>query len=153
MRLPLRLVAAGGLLLAVVLPAARAELYGLSMVHNSPVEDKLVRITSTGGNYTEVSGPLKTETGTDDLRAVDTSRGVYYFLGDTHAGATLVGLQLTDGAQVCKQVIPLSEVGFVGLGQSMTYVWTPRTPPPQLSSRISSQGSASLTDYLRLSGP
>ena len=28
---------------------------------------------------------------TGDLRAVDTKRGVFYFLGDTHAGTTLVG--------------------------------------------------------------
>ena len=119
----LRLAAAAALLPA----AAQAKLYGLSMVHNGPAQDKLVRIDSTEGNLTELGSPLGPEhgamTGTDDLRAVDTKRGIYYFLGDTHAGTTLVGLQLTDGAQVCAGSVPLTEVGFVGIGQSLTYDW------------------------------
>ena len=57
---------------------------------------------------------------TGDLRAVDTKRGVFYFLGDTHAGTTLVGQALADGALVCAGAVPLKEVGFVGMGQSMT---------------------------------
>ena len=53
---------------------------------------------------------------------MDTKRGVFYFLGDTHAGTTLVGQALADGALVCAGAVPLKEVGFVGMGQSMT-VW------------------------------
>ena len=95
----------------VLLPAAvRAKLYGLSLVHNSPAQSKLVRIDSTEGNVTELGAALGPEHGamsaTSDLRAVDSKRGVYYFLGDTHAGTTLVGLKLRDGAQVCAGTVP-----------------------------------------------
>lgn len=104
-----------------------AKLYGQSMVHNSPVQAKLVRIDSTEGNLTELGDPMGPDHGamgaTSDLRAVDTKRGVFYFLGDSHAGTTLVGQALADGALVCAGTVPLAEVGFVGLGQSMTFDW------------------------------
>jgi hypothetical protein len=117
---------APALLVVMMLPQeAHGELYGLAMVHNGPVQDKLVRISSVTGNMTYLGAPLGPDngamTGSDDLRAVDEKRGIYYFLGDTHAGATLVGLQLADGAQVCGGAVPVKEVGFVGLGQSLTY--------------------------------
>ena len=96
---------------ALLLPSmALGSLYGLSMVHNGPSQDKLVEISAVLGNVTyfgDALGPAHgAMTGTDDLRAVDTKRGIYYFLGDTGAGTTLVGLQLSDGAQVCSGTVP-----------------------------------------------
>jgi hypothetical protein len=53
---------------------------------------------------------------------VDTSQGLFYFLGDTSAGTTLVALDLTDGSEVCSSVVDgLQEVLLVGLGQSLDF--------------------------------
>ena len=73
------------------------------MVHNGPVQDKLVRISSVTGNMTYLGAPLGPDngamTGSDDLRAVDEKRGIYYYLGDTGMGATLVGLSIANGTE------------------------------------------------------
>ena len=46
---------------------------------------------------------------------------MYYYLGDTSDGATLVGLNLKDGELTCTSPIAVREVGFVGIGQSLNY--------------------------------
>jgi hypothetical protein len=118
-----------------------AKLYGLELVHNSPAQPALVEIDAAGGNMSFVGtgAGLGELAACGDLRAVDTKRGIYYFLGDTSAGTTLVGLSLKDGTQTCKRTIPLKETGFVGFGQSLNY----DGPNDQLViSGLSTQGNA-----------
>jgi hypothetical protein len=101
-----------------------AKLYGLELVHNSPAQPALITIDDTTGNMSYVGDGkgLNELAATGDLRAVDPKRGIYYFLGDTSAGTTLVGLSLKDGTQTCKKTVPqLKEIGFVGFGQSLNY--------------------------------
>ena len=59
--------------------------------------------------------------GTGDLCAVDAARSVYYYLGDTSEGTTLVGLNLKDGSLACTSLVAVREIGFVGIGQSLNY--------------------------------
>lgn len=45
--------------------------------------------------------PLLQElSGTGDLAVIDAKRKVFYYLGDTTKGTTLVGLSLVDGSEV-----------------------------------------------------
>ena len=41
-----------------------------------------------------------------DLCAVDRDRGVYYYLGDTPDGTTLVGIDTATGAELCSRAVP-----------------------------------------------
>ena len=103
-------------------PASEASgLYGMTLVHNGPAQSALFSMDSASGNISLISGGQKAMTATGDLRAVDKKRNIYYYLGDTHAGTTLVGLDLTTGNLSCSSVVPLKEIGFVGIGQSLVY--------------------------------
>ena len=107
---------------AAAAAAAGATLYGLNMIGNGPTRGALASIDPSTGNVTMVSGAqLPADSGTDDCRAIDSKRGLYYYLGDTHAGTTLVGLSLQTGTPKCQSTVPLKEIGFVGIGQSLKY--------------------------------
>ena len=93
----------------------------MTLVHNGPAQSALFSMDSASGNISLISGGQKAMTATGDLRAVDKKRNIYYYLGDTHAGTTLVGLDLTTGNLSCSSVVPLKEIGFVGIGQSLVY--------------------------------
>ena len=96
-------------------------LYGLTLVANGPAHAALMTIDPAAGNVTLVGPSLDTNPGTDDCRAIDTKRGIYYYLGDSKAGAVLVGLSLADGTVQCSSDVPLREIGFVGIGQSLKF--------------------------------
>ena len=98
--------------------AALSPFYGLALASNSPATFALVQLDAAGQG-TQI-GPSHSELfGESDL--VASANGIFYYLGDTSAGTTLVGLNLTNGVKVCSKAVPLSEVGFVGLGQSLSY--------------------------------
>jgi hypothetical protein len=99
-------------------PAA-GHLYGLSLEHNSPAMPGLVEMDVVTGAVTRVGAPHRAMAGTGDLGVIDQRRRVFYYLGDTSEGTTLAGVSLADGSEVCNCSVPLREVGFVGLGQSL----------------------------------
>ena len=51
------------------------------------------------GGVTIVGPDHHALSGTGDLSTIDTKRGLFFYLGDTSAGATLVGMTLTDGTE------------------------------------------------------
>lgn len=114
--------------LATVLSVAASSprLWGLGLTHNSPAQVSLLTADSATGALEVVgfepnaSSPIQLAAA-GDLYAVDAKRRVYYYLGDTPAGTTLVGLSLDDGAVVCVQPVALTEIQFVGIGQSLDY--------------------------------
>ena len=114
--------------LAAVLSVAASSprLWGLGLTHNSPTQVSLLTADSATGALEVVgfepnaSSPIQLAAA-GDLYAVDAKRRVYYYLGDTPAGTTLVGLSLDGGAVVCVQPVALSEIQFVGIGQSLDY--------------------------------
>eukprot|EP00939_MAST-03C_sp_MAST-3C-sp1_P002575 g2575.t1 len=93
--------------------------YGLTLVTNGPATFGLVEIEAATGNESVVGPAHKELFGCSDLVAI--AHGVLYYLGDTMDGATLVGINVTDGSKACSRVIPLEEIGFVGLGQTLDY--------------------------------
>ena len=98
------------------------QLYGLSLVKNPPTRAALNKVSAATGNVTVLPGPpAEVLFGTSDLVAAVPKHGLFYFLGDSSGGATLVALNLTTGAAVCNKVIGLSEVGYVGIGQTLDY--------------------------------
>jgi len=99
--------------------AAKSGLYGLTLVHNSPVKEGFFSMDLTSGNLTLIGDSITQEAATGDLRAIDKKRSIYYFLGDTHAGATLVGIDMSSGSVACSSTVPLQEIGFVGIGQTL----------------------------------
>ena len=93
--------------------------YGLTLVTNGPATFGLVRVDGTSGEGTVV-GPAHAELfGCGDL--VTIAHDTLYYLGDTAAGTTLVGLNITDGTEACSRALNLREIGYVGLGQSLDY--------------------------------
>lgn len=97
-------------------PCARP---GVALWKNSPVREKLLSLNVTTGEAHERTGVLPAIVGTDDLSVA--ADGVYYFLGDTASGATLVGIDIASGEAICKASVPLREIGFVGIGQTLDY--------------------------------
>ena len=104
---------------AAVAASAPSGLYGLTMTHNSPVEVHFFNMDLMSGNVTLIGDPIMPETATGDLRAIDKKRSTYYFLGATHGGTTLVGIDMASGSVACSSVVPLPEMGFVGIGQTL----------------------------------
>jgi len=106
--------------------AARAcsavNLWGLGMVHNSPEMPALVRIDSATGGASLAGPGLSPLAATGDLAAVDSKRGVLWYLGDTSAGTTLAAVSLVNGSLVCQRPVPVREIGFVGFGQSLNFL-------------------------------
>ena len=70
----------------------------------------------SAGNVTQVGPALNPMDGTGDLGTIDSTRGVFFYLGDTSGGATLVGLSMQDGTISCSVHVPLREISFVGIG-------------------------------------
>ena len=104
----------------------QAELVALSMVQNSPVGYKLTSVNETTGELSFLGGDAQQThmelAGTGDLCAIDEALGVWYYLGDTSAGTTLVGLSTIDGSEVCSSTVAsLREIGIVGAGQSLDF--------------------------------
>lgn len=99
--------------------AVQPSLYGLALVANSPTKVGLARIESDTGNTQLIGGPHDETFAMGDLAAV--ANGILYYLGDTSAGATLVGLNMTSGAKVCSTIVDVAEIKFVGIGQSLDY--------------------------------
>ena len=93
--------------------------YGLSLFSNSPATFQLNVLDSSTGNGTAVGPSHSEEFGMGDLTTI--ANDIYFYLGDTSAGTTLVGLNISNGAQVCAKTIALSEIGYVGIGQSLDY--------------------------------
>jgi hypothetical protein len=112
-----------GALLLLAPASAASTLFGLAMVHNSPEMPALVRIEASTGSA-KLAGPgLSALAATGDLAAVDSKRGVFWYLGDTGAlGTTLAGVSLTNGSLICQQAVPIREIGFVGFGQSLNFL-------------------------------
>ena len=99
----------------------QAALYGTELMENSPARSGLVMIDEENGNVTKIGQIFSQESCTGDLRAIDSKRNVFYFLGDAH-GPALVALNLTDGTVVCSKTVPqFKEIEFVGFGQSLDY--------------------------------
>eukprot|EP01043_Picozoa_sp_COSAG02_P021375 COSAG02_NODE_1084_length_14692_cov_214.338724_9_plen_294_part_00 len=96
-------------------------LFGLTMTANSPSKGSMCSVDPATGNVTLIGTTLPADSGTDDCRAIDSKRGLYYFLGDTHQGTALLGLSLEDGSVQCSGTVPLKEIGFVGIGQGLKY--------------------------------
>lgn len=96
-------------------------LVGLTMTANSPTKGSMCSVDPATGNVTLVGATLPADSGTNDCRAIDSKRGLYYYLGDTHQGTTLLGLDLKDGSVQCSGTVPLKEIGFVGIGQGLKY--------------------------------
>lgn len=113
--------------------------YGLTLVTNGPATFGLVQLDGATGAG-KVVGPAHKELfGCSDLVAV--AHGVLFYLGDTSAGATLVGLNLTDGTEVCsKPAAGLEEVGYVGVGQSLDF--DPKTDTLVLSGLVNRTSAA-----------
>eukprot|EP00757_Euglenozoa_sp_SAG-D1_P018094 gene18094-5724_t len=101
--------------------SATGTIYGLALTQNGPGRMSLSRIDTTTGNVTIFPTKFSQEDGMGDLNAADESAGIYYYLGDTPAGTTLVGIDMKTGTQACSGTIPLIEHGFVGLAQSLDY--------------------------------
>ena len=103
---------------------AVAGLYGLSLVHNSPSQPGLVRFDAKTGAATLISPPPVGMSlplaATGDLNELDASSGVMYYLGDTGSGTTLAALNVTDGTLLCTRHIAVQELGYVGIGQSLS---------------------------------
>jgi len=125
-------------------------LHGLVLAHNGPSEPALVDIDYTTGNVTVVGQPMKVEQATGDLGTIDSKRGIFYYLGDSSLGTTLVGLSLKDGSMACSTAIPFREIGFVGFGQSLDYdaatdelILTGIAMPSSVTSNNSSNSSKS----------
>lgn len=93
-------------------------LYGLALVTNGPATMGLATVDGSGA--TKMIGPAHSELfGCSDTVAI--AHGMFFYLGDTSAGADIVALNLTDGSKVCSKNIELAEVGYVGLGQTLDY--------------------------------
>ena len=86
--------------------AGAASLYGLAMVHNSPVEVALSVVAPATGTVTVVGLPLTEVFGMSDLVAV--AKGLLFYLGDTQQGATLVGVSLSNGSKVCTKHVDVA---------------------------------------------
>ena len=96
-------------------------LYGLALVANGPAKFGLTLLDPTSGAAVVVGGAHSTLFGEGDLVALDGARGLLYYLGDSPRGATLVALNTSDGGEVCSAAVALREVGFVGLGQTLSF--------------------------------
>ena len=59
--------------------------------------------------------------GMGDLTTIDSEKRIFYYLGDTSSGTTLLGLNMKDGSVACQGVVPLREIGYVGIAQSIDY--------------------------------
>ena len=94
-------------------------LHGLALVANGPAKNALVTIDSATGAASVVGPPHAELFGPGDLVAL--AHGVLYFLGDTKRGATLVGLNLSTGIELCSTAVDVAEIQFVGIGQSLDY--------------------------------
>ena len=106
-----------------MLRSALGGLYGLAMVHNSPEMPALIHVNATSGLETLAGPALTPLAATGDLVALDTSRNVLWYLGDTSMyGTTLTGVSLSNGSVICEQAAPFREIGFVGLGQSLNFL-------------------------------
>jgi hypothetical protein len=75
--------------------------FGLALVANGPAKAGLITVDTVTGNTTVVGPPHSELAGTGDLGTVDTKHNLYYYLGDTYQGATVVGLNLADGTKAC----------------------------------------------------
>ena len=94
------------------------DLFGLTLASNGPATFALVSVDHNGS--TRRLGPSHPELfGCGDLVAI--AHGTLYYLGDTHRGTTLVGVSLLDGSERCNAVLPMSEMGFVGFGQTLDF--------------------------------
>eukprot|EP00729_Bicosta_minor_P017297 gene17297-6575_t len=109
------------ILAAPVAGSSGGSLHGLILAHNGPSMPALVNIDTLTGNVTQVGPALNPMDGTGDLGTIDSTRGVFFYLGDTSGGATLVGLSMQDGTISCSVHVPLREISFVGIGQSLDY--------------------------------
>ena len=108
---------------AAVAASSGGPLWGLAMVHNSPEEPALVSLDAATGGCALAGPALSPLAATGDLAAVDSARGVLWYLGDTGAlGTTMAGVSLANGSLICEQAVPVREIGFVGFGQSMNYL-------------------------------
>ena len=107
--------------LSLAWAAPKDQLFGLSLVKNPPTRAALNTVSAATGNVTVFPGkPAEVLFGTSDLVAAVPNYGLFYFLGDSSYGATLVALNLTTGAEVCTRS-SLSEVGYVGIGQTLDH--------------------------------
>lgn len=101
--------------------SASGALYGMSLVGNQPAVVSLSKMDYTTGNVTVFPTKFSQLDGMSDLNAADENVGIYYYLGDTSAGTTLVGIDMKSGEQACSGPIPLRELGYVGVAQSLNY--------------------------------
>jgi len=135
----IRLLVSLGMASPLLGASAPPPFYGLTLVTNGPATFGLVQLDGATGAG-KVVGPAHKELfGCSDLVAV--AHGVLFYLGDTSAGATLVGLNLTDGTEVCsKPAAGLEEVGYVGVGQSLDF--DPKTDTLVLSGLVNRTSAA-----------
>jgi hypothetical protein len=127
---------------APVAPTTAPPLWGLALVANGPAKVGLVQLDASTGKHTNLGSAHSELFGVSDLTAV--ANGVFYYLGDTAGGATLVGLNATDGTEVCNAHVDVSEIKFVGLGQSLDH---DASSGSLVLSGVASNGNASHAVY------
>ena len=123
--------------------AGRAEgaIYSLVLASNGPATVALGRLNVSSGGVEIVGGHHTVLDGMGSLSCVDPGRRIYYYLGDSSEGTTLLGIDLSTGVEVCKGPIPFKEIGYVGIGQTLdfdtvskTLVMTGLVPKPGTNS-------------------
>ena len=107
--------------LVIAKAGAKGAIYGLALTSNSPAEVSLAQLDTGTGNVTTIGPKQNVLDGMGELSTVDPDNRILYYLGDTSSGATLVGLDLENGNLLCKGAVPLREVGYVGIAQSIDF--------------------------------
>jgi hypothetical protein len=74
-----------------------ALLFGLELVHNSPARPGLVKIDRNTAEVSIIGDPngIPVLPACGDLVALDSKRGLLYYLGDTEQGTTLAGVSIS----------------------------------------------------------
>jgi hypothetical protein len=105
-------------LLFLFITAAHAQLYGMSG------SAQLVRFKSDG-TATPIGPARPSELQAQNLAALDSVKGIYYYVGFVEGAGSpnLLGISIADGAVVTSVALPFAEMVFVGVGQLLA--WAP----------------------------
>jgi len=143
---------AGGAFATDVTSPDAALLFGLELVHNSPARPGLITIDRNTAEVSIIGDtngiPILPACG--DLIALDSKRGLLYYLGDTEQGTTLAGVSVSNGSLVCSAVLPVQEIGFVGFGQSVNF---DATTDELIVSGVVVNATTNATAHLLMKGP
>lgn len=143
---------AGGAFATDVNSPDAALLFGLELVHNSPARPGLVKIDRNTAEVSIIGDPngISVLPACGDLVALDSKRGLLYYLGDTEQGTTLAGVSISNGSLACSAVLPIREIGFVGFGQSVNF---DATTDELIVSGVVVNTTTNATAHLLMKGP